>query len=377
MKRFTIALAAASVLALPALAADLGGNCCADLEERIAELEATAARKGERKMTLTIYGQLNKALLWHDIEGLPGEGKLRNVDNSNSGSRFGFMGSAKIAADMKAGFHYEFGIDETRGKLLGDMFASDDILLRHANVWLETRLGKLTIGQGSGATDGIVEITTANTLVTSLPLSLEPMWTYAGAPSIGGVSLNPTPFDGGRGQIVRYDSPVFGGFYASASYGGGQTAAGDDMWEVALRYSGEISGIRLAAGAGYRVEKWDGLAAETKTIAGSASAMHMATGLFMTVSAGQTKDNFIFGDMTMWQAQAGVERNWFGYGATTLYVEYGDHKLDGAGIDSSLYGAGIVQRLDAAAMDVYLSFRSYDIGGYDANVVMGGARIKF
>src|SRR5262245_8691454 len=29
---------------MPANAADLGGNCCADLEERVAELEATTAR---------------------------------------------------------------------------------------------------------------------------------------------------------------------------------------------------------------------------------------------------------------------------------------------------------------------------------------------
>ena len=36
----------------PARAADLGGDCCADLEERIAELEATAARKGNRKVSL-------------------------------------------------------------------------------------------------------------------------------------------------------------------------------------------------------------------------------------------------------------------------------------------------------------------------------------
>ncbi len=33
------------------LAADLGGDCCADLEERIAELEATTARKGNRKVS--------------------------------------------------------------------------------------------------------------------------------------------------------------------------------------------------------------------------------------------------------------------------------------------------------------------------------------
>ena len=42
-------------VAMPsAKAADLGGDCCADLEERVAELEATTARKGNRKMSLTI-----------------------------------------------------------------------------------------------------------------------------------------------------------------------------------------------------------------------------------------------------------------------------------------------------------------------------------
>ena len=36
--------------ATPAVSADLGGDCCADLEERVAELEATTARKGNRKV---------------------------------------------------------------------------------------------------------------------------------------------------------------------------------------------------------------------------------------------------------------------------------------------------------------------------------------
>ncbi len=41
---------------ITAEAADFGGNCCADLEERIAELEATTARKGNRKVSLSVYG---------------------------------------------------------------------------------------------------------------------------------------------------------------------------------------------------------------------------------------------------------------------------------------------------------------------------------
>ncbi len=45
------------MVSLPsANAADLGGNCCADLEERVAELEATTARKGNRKVSLTVSG---------------------------------------------------------------------------------------------------------------------------------------------------------------------------------------------------------------------------------------------------------------------------------------------------------------------------------
>ena len=53
-----VALVAASGLFIggmmipSAKAADLGGDCCADLEERVAELEATTARKGNRKMSL-------------------------------------------------------------------------------------------------------------------------------------------------------------------------------------------------------------------------------------------------------------------------------------------------------------------------------------
>ena len=71
MKKYSLgALVAAGLLvgglsAGSASAADLGGNCCADLEERIAELEATTARKGNRKVSLTVSGwvaeQVNRA----------------------------------------------------------------------------------------------------------------------------------------------------------------------------------------------------------------------------------------------------------------------------------------------------------------------------
>jgi hypothetical protein len=45
-----------------ASAADLGGDCCADLEERVAELEATTVRKGNKKVKVELYGRLNRVV---------------------------------------------------------------------------------------------------------------------------------------------------------------------------------------------------------------------------------------------------------------------------------------------------------------------------
>src|SRR5215510_9046200 len=50
----------------PAKAADLGGGCCADLEERVAELEATTVRKGNKKVSVTISGWVVKLGTWWD-----------------------------------------------------------------------------------------------------------------------------------------------------------------------------------------------------------------------------------------------------------------------------------------------------------------------
>jgi Gram-negative porin len=100
-------LGAAGTVALahkPAKAADLGGDCCSDLEERVAELEATTVRKGNKKVSVTVYGKMNKAVMWWD------DGAEENtyvVDNSYESSRFGFKGSAKINGDWSGGYKIE------------------------------------------------------------------------------------------------------------------------------------------------------------------------------------------------------------------------------------------------------------------------------
>ena len=91
--------------AKPAKAADLGGDCCADLEERVAELEATTVRKGNKKVSVQIYGKVNYATMWWDDGG---EQNVYTVNNYNELTRTGIKGTAKIAGDWSAGYRLEW-----------------------------------------------------------------------------------------------------------------------------------------------------------------------------------------------------------------------------------------------------------------------------
>jgi hypothetical protein len=79
-------------------------GCCGDLDERIAELEATTARKRARKVSLTISGQVNVLILGSD------DGRERNAgsaDNINTSTRTRFLGSAKIDKNWSTGSKIE------------------------------------------------------------------------------------------------------------------------------------------------------------------------------------------------------------------------------------------------------------------------------
>src|SRR5690349_21266591 len=89
----------------PAKAADLGGDCCADLEERVAELEATTVRKGNKKVSVQIYGKVNYATMWWDDGS---ESNTYVVNNYNESTRTGIKGSAKISDDWSAGYRLEW-----------------------------------------------------------------------------------------------------------------------------------------------------------------------------------------------------------------------------------------------------------------------------
>jgi predicted porin len=118
----------------------------------VAELEATTARKGNRKVSLTISGWVNEAVYWWD------DGTEHNVyqgTNDLEQTRFRFTGEAKIDKEWSAGYILEIGTDGDSSNAFNqnsDGF-STALLIRKSSWFIKNKsLGKVTVGQDGTAT---------------------------------------------------------------------------------------------------------------------------------------------------------------------------------------------------------------------------------
>lgn len=383
-------------------AADFGGDCCADLEERIAELEATTVRKGNRKVSLTVTGHIHQAILfWDDGE----ESNAYVVDNQNDQSFFAFAGDARINSDWSAGFNIVVRLQDA---LSGEVSADDDdtdldpFILREANWFIESKTyGRVTTGFAPRVSDTAPERDLSGTNLAA----------YSGVQDIGGgfalrrsgdgtalgVSFGDliSHLNGDTGNIVRYDTPEFGGFVLSASFGE------DDIWDVGIAYAGQIGGISIDAAIAYtEVTDENGIfgddgGPDNEVIVGSIAFLHEPSGLNFLVAAGQQSFseavadadgvNRVADDYTFVYFKAGVITKLNSLGTTSFYGEYGHFedlltagaeaglvanltggagaRLTGSEVDA--YGGGVVQNIEAADMDLYVGYRFYE-AGFDA-----------
>jgi predicted porin len=394
------------------------------LEERIAELEALSLRAGDRKFTVHLYGQVNRALLFWD----DGFGKgWRGIDNSTSSSRFGFVGQTLVSPGITTGFRIELESDPpleegAAGTPGGGMWRQTNV--RQAYGYVESQTyGRLSLGHQSPATDDITLINLGSQMNdaavhynsdSAIPLAIgsglvtDLLW--------GQIAHN---VDSLRGSFVRYDTPMLAGFLLSAAWGE------NEVWDAAIRYRKELGPFDFAGGVGVM----DDRVRRFRDIRGSASLMHNPTGLYASIAGGVRDD-----DVSVLSAdslahfhyiQAGISQQWFSFGKTTLYADYGMYKNFNVGellrvdphtgslviwgtladTEVTRWGIGIEQAIDSAGLLLYAQAHHYDVtiigfpcdanpgqfanncGGDPANLVelptrpwqafVMGARIKF
>ncbi len=368
----------------PAYAADLGGDCCADLEERVAELEATTARKGNRKVSLTISGHVARDFGWYEDEY--GGSEFYSQGNGTTGSRIQFAGSAALTSSWTAGYVLRLRFDNDRdsttlgraGTSAGTSRANLDPKADKNFVYLKNdRLGTFAIGQAYAPTSGIPTIS-----LGGFGVAADAGGNDWNASSINGFSLEQDISH----QAIAYISPTIRGFTFAIAWSdlniptSATTATSDDSAtdaiDMALRYANEFGPIRLAAGIGYTtVDNTDALG-DSAAVMGSVALMHTPTGLNVNFAAGTEIDgglgignagtaayNNDTTDAQYWYIAGGINRDFTGLGNTSIYGEYGHYDYDNAAlVDDTveMWGLGIVQHFDSAATELYLAYRHWD-----------------
>ena len=396
-----------------AYAADLGKDCCADLEERIAELEATTARKGNRKVSVTVSGWVNEAVFWWD------DGTEHNVyvgTNLIEQSRFRFVGEAKIDKDWSAGYVLEIGVVGTpsnQWNQFSDESANNNPIngvhmpiVRKSNWYIKNKtFGQIAIGLNGTATYHLLD--DADPTLTRNVDDAEGAAIYmslfqirSGGNFVNGLRWtdvlrgfnNSTPGDSARRQVIRYDSPTIHGFTLSAAWGE------DDLWDAALTFKHDIGDFSVVARAGYGASTDPGFTSGprgftyviggTPCISGTSTAtslpnfdctweaagatvMHNPTGLFVfggwgrqTIGTGHVfpPGTIIEPDSTVWFVQPGIERKWCSLGKTNIFAEYrrddpGSNPGKTVSGNVNFLQAGAIQNFENADMSLYIVYQ--------------------
>ena len=395
-----------------AKAADLGGDCCADLEERVAELEATTVRKGNKKVSVTLSGWVVKSVNWWDDGDL--DHFVVGDKDADLASRFAITGSAQIAPGWSAGFNMTvvapattFGItanqfDDTQG-------LNGDINTLYSYIYIKSdTFGTLNWGHLSPASDNpAVLADISGTVIESNfvffdggGFFLRPDGGPGGAagliPFVWSDFLNCRGLGAGIGvdcwgapfPAIRYDSPTWGGFRFEASYGntggvaalpgvaGALTAQDVDFADIAVFYANDWGNWKVSAAYAFT---WVETAAtplalgeltdsELHQVGGS--IMHTPTGLGIYAMGQWEEAGSILPDTDAWGVKPFWKTSLTPLGATVFYGEYAQYNdqisaaafLGGAiGSEVERYGAGVVQEIDAAAMHLFARWQHQEL----------------
>lgn len=353
---------------------------------QVAEKKPEAVvRSRNDKVSVTVYGQVNRAALYAN------DGDDDNwffVDNDNSSTRIGLLGSTNAIEHFSLGTKLEFEFQSNPSNEVSQEdkngVGDNNFKKRHMDIFVKYKpVGKIHLGFGDTASNGTAEVDLSGTDVVGYS-SIADM---AGGQfffdndtdtlsntTIGDVFSN---FDGlSRDDRLRYDTPNFYGFVASGSVISGDAA------DVALRYSAKLGDFKLAAAAAYSDPAGNSNSVDD-IIDGSISVLH-SSGFNLTF-AGGTRDHKVSGrdDGTFYYGKFGYQRKFFSIGTTAMSVDYGrNDDVEQDGDEANTVGFQFVQNIDQWATEYYLGYGYHDLDRdntdfKDINALMTGLRVKF
>ena len=338
---------------------------------------ALALPMAAQAVEFSVSGQVNRAII--SVDGGANDGALQHVDANSSNSRFRFTGSEELESGMTVGVQLELAA------LNG---ADTGPTIRHGNAYLSTVGGKLTLGQGSTAADGMAHADLGG-----------PSWLggVSNWCSYHGFAASPACHsnDGGRSPVLRYDTPAVGPASIAVSTGDNDYwdakismagSMGDAGYDLRLGHIGEHDAVTEASHAtmsradltgdetGVIHEIGGGLvdvytpaattAAGDITTASAAVAFGQGTSVQGAWSRDRTKD--------IEYQYVKVDHS-YGDGSVGVYYKRGEQ----AGTDGSLWGVGIGHDLGSGAT-AYAGYRQISADGKeDIDLGIAGMLVTF
>jgi hypothetical protein len=387
----------------PAKASDLGGDCCADLEDRVAELEATTVRKGNKKVSVTISGWVVELGSWWN-DGHT-SGLYWGSKDETLSSHFNISGSATIAPGWSAGYtlwievpgnsasvgFFENQFNDNATATGTSIDTLDSYMWIKSDKWGTVNWGRLTQATNNLALlpdlsgtliesngvifDGGGMFVRPKRVINSNDMANEFNWlavtNCTSGGSVGGVDC-PTGVDGNG---VRYDSPTWFGFSVS----GGEYE--NTEWDAAVKYAADWNwwgGLKVSAAYGFAENTdegctgagactglaflggggapFQGFGKDVTSNQVGASVLHVPTGLWIY---GEFEDennqgtkilkenpiteaisNSNANDTDAWFVKGGIKRPWTPLGATVLWGEGGQYLHHFAGLCNVESGLG-------------------------------------
>ena len=375
-----LGLGAYALGSAPASAQGYGGNCCADLEERVAELEASAVQKGNKKVSVTVSGWVIESMNWWDDGGL--QDSWVGTKDADLGSRFAITGSATIAPGWSGGYNLTVTTPGAwAGNLLNgnnfgifsNQFAQDSLSLGsiqtlYSYMYIKSDdYGTINLGYLSPASDNAAVLADiSGTVIESNAVFFEgggfllrPKGAASGFAGLSGLTwgsflscslVGPIGGDcyGAPQSGIRYDSPTFGGFRIEASYTDDYSNSfraapindAPEVWDLAVFYTGDWADFKISAAYSYTNSNGN-LFSRNQTAASNVhqfggTVMHAPTGLgiYGYYNYEEIDGNYVhqvtgatqgIPSWDSWYLKPFIKRTWNPLGATVLYGEYGQY----------------------------------------------------
>lgn len=338
------------------------------------------------KSTLSLSGFITTSIM------NASDGKDNNTffGSNSPTSRLTMKEITQLNPDFSVGGTFELGFNiNSLSSVSQSSQTNSDLDMRVAELFIQTKIGKISLGKGSTATDNIAYSDFSGTRMLSratlqdigggLLFVNKATNSTSGSPDVGD-TIN--GLDGYSRKVrVRYDTPTVAGFSLA-------TSAGENSSEdVAIKYGKQFGKTSVAAQIGYTspqtITPTTGTSARGNVLNASAGFI-LPCGLNLT---GSYANLFAQGsgrkDPHYYYVKPGYQHRFFHVGMSALSADFGRYINFAQNSDkATAIGAQVAQSFDALSLSVYAGYRHFALDRTSTsyknmNLAILGAMFKF